>query len=250
MLRKLALSCLLLFLLLSPNVGMLGWGCLEEGGGCLITVGGGFCWTDGADGNGGSAGDTPIVINDESVPDGGTVTIGPGGVLHFNLSGATGNGIPPFQVEILDVSGTVVFTSSNLIFDWTPPAAGGTFYIRLIDARGLWVQWTIVIQVTVVNPPPPDDVQPVAQITSPPNNSAYAINEAIEFTAVVTQGAPEFKYHWLFPDGSIVDVTSPSTSSSVSKSFSLPIDSGQVYLEVTDQSGLKSEIQTVRVIVN
>jgi len=99
-------------------------------------------------------------------------------------------------------------------------------------------------------PPPPSPTKPVVAITAPTNGSAFALDQAISFTATVTKGIAPFHYHWLFADGTVIVVDSNSPATTVIKSFSRPEDAGLDYVEVTDSTQLKSDLAQVQLSIH
>lgn len=193
-------------------------------------------------------------INGIVYVDGYPINILAGNALCINLRGAFAGGIGPFRIELIRQADNVLVVSRAELEealtcfqpDELTGLSSGFYIIRLTDGRGNVLQWLIVIVVD----PPSDPRQPVIEIVSPINNSGYDPGDSISFTVEILKGVPPFNIHWLFADATIVDVVSSETRITVLKSFALPNDTGLNFVEVTDSTGLKSEIQQVRVIID
>lgn len=185
--------------------------------------------------------------NGQSIMAGGTIQVDGDGNINFDFSGIPG----AHSVEIIGPDGTH-YVFHTLVFTWHPPS-GGSFTINVLNEAGdVITSWQVTIQIVVVVVPPPTapaPVQPTVTITAPANNSTFGINQNISFSATAVGVAP-FHYHWFFPDGSVVNVTTNEASNTVVKSLSQPYDSGFAYIQVTDSTALESVVQPVRIIVH
>jgi hypothetical protein len=102
----------------------------------------------------------------------GSVNLGPGGRLDFDLTKILRGGTPPYRYY-LD-SGDGAIEQSGPIFSWWAPTVSVTttfrLVIRVVDANGNSVEkWLVVI--VVVNPPPPPPPPPSVTVDLKVNGS-------------------------------------------------------------------------------
>jgi outer membrane protein assembly factor BamB len=148
-------------------------------------------------------------------------------------SSVTG-GTPPYSYLWLLNNSATSGTTPN----WTFTAASPAIYnirVRVIDSAGYTISSNTAV-VTANTPP---------SVSITPNSTTIDIGQSKQFTSIISNGTLPFDYQWYLNNAPVTGATNPSWTFTPASAGSY-----NVYLNVTDDVGVKAKSNVATVTVN